>query len=277
MYRRLLACLFLWPLLTVAESTDEMSTLDYIDSIAPPPFMRGVGNSHLEITTTSKDAQAFFDQGVSLLHDFWWFEAYRAFQHAARLDPEAAMPHWGQYHAASSMANLSQEERQERLDEAVAKIKALRPGTSRREQYYLDALIALHENEGDAGVAEHNRILLALINQYPDEIEARLFLWRELDTGYDADGNPKPDQLYGQLLLEREFADHGDHQGLLHYWIHNQEPGQHPESALVAARRLARLAPNSGHIVHMPGHIYYLMGDYAPAHEQFRKAEETDA
>ena len=256
---------------------EEITTLAYIDSIAPPALMEGVGNSHLAISTDEDDAQLYFDQGVSLLHDFWWFEAYRAFLHASKLDPEAAMPHWGLYLAGDNMANLSPEQREEILNTAVESMKSLRDKASVREQYYMDAVIALHEKDGDEGVAAHNKTLLALLNEYPDEIEARLFLWTQLDAGYDARGKPKEEQLYAQLLLEREFEDHGDHPGLLHYWIHNQEPGPRPASALEAAKKLARLAPNSGHIVHMPGHIHYLMGNYALAHNQFTKAEDADA
>ena len=256
---------------------EEPTTVAYIDSIAPPALMEGVGNSHLEISTDEEDAQLYFDQGVSLLHDFWWFEAYRAFLHSSQLDPEAAMPHWGLYLASNNMANLTREQRKEILNTAVESMKSLMDNASVREQYYLDAVIALHEKEGDEGVAAHNKILLALLNEYPDEIEARLFLWTQLDGGYDAQGDPKAEQLYAQLLLEREFENHGDHQGLLHYWIHSQEPGPHPDSALEAAQKLARLAPNSGHIVHMPGHIHYLMGNYAEAHDQFSKSEDADA
>jgi len=88
---------------------DKISTLDYIESIAPPQMMTGVGNSHLQITTDVLEAQAFIDQGVSLLHDFWWFESYRSFLQASTLDPNSPMPHWGLYMAGSEMANLSKE------------------------------------------------------------------------------------------------------------------------------------------------------------------------
>ena len=50
-----------------------------------------------------------------------------------------------------------------------------------------------------------------------------------------------------------------------HYWIHAMEPSNHPERAIQSAALLASLAPTSGHMVHMPGHIYYRMGDYADA------------
>ena len=50
--------------------------------------MQGVGNSHLEISTEQVDAQLYFDQGVALLHDFWWLEAYRAFLQYLRALPQ---------------------------------------------------------------------------------------------------------------------------------------------------------------------------------------------
>jgi tetratricopeptide (TPR) repeat protein len=255
---------------------DKISTLDYIESIAPPQMMTGVGNSHLQITTDVPEAQAFFDQGVSLLRDFWWFESYRSFLQASTVDPNSPMPQWGLYMAGSEMANLSREQRGELLDNAITKMAALRDNSSPREHYYLDSVARLHADEDGEGDSAYKASLVALLNEYPDEIEARLLLWRMLDTGYDAAGKPKSEQLYGQLLLEREFEKHGKHQGLLHYWIHSQEPGAHPESALDAAKRLARLAPKSGHIVHMPGHIHYLTGNYGKAHEQFVRAEQAD-
>src|SRR5213593_4048221 len=55
----------------------------------------GMGNVDFHITTNSKDAQAFFNQGVAQLYGFWFVEAERSFQEAARLDPNAAMAYWG--------------------------------------------------------------------------------------------------------------------------------------------------------------------------------------
>lgn len=259
---------------TAANAQSGASTIDYIDSLPSPELMEGIGNSHLEISTDSDEAQQYFDQGVSLLHDFWWFEAFRSFRHAAVLDPEAPMPHFGLYLAASNMVNLSADERASQLAMASEKIVALRDKATAREGYYLDAVTRYHEEDDDEAYRQEFE---ALLNEYPDEIEARLLLWLELDNGFDASGRPHEDQLYSQLLLESEFERHADHQGLMHYWIHNQESGKHPESALTAATRLASLAPNAGHIVHMPGHIHFVMGNYDAAHEQFRQAELADS
>ncbi len=75
------------------------------DNCAPPPsalaptlparILDGMGTVHLPITTSSAEAQRFFDQGVAQMHSFWAREAERSFLQAAALDPAAPMPYWG--------------------------------------------------------------------------------------------------------------------------------------------------------------------------------------
>jgi tetratricopeptide (TPR) repeat protein len=55
------------------------------------------------------------------------------------------------------------------------------------------------------------------------------------------------------------------HLGANHYYIHAIEASFHPERALMSAERLKTLMPTSGHILHMPSHIYLLVGDYHQA------------
>src|SRR5262249_25891010 len=61
----------------------------------PAKLLPGMGTVHLPITTTSPEAQQFFDQGVAQMHSFWAREAERSFLQAAALDPAAPMPYWG--------------------------------------------------------------------------------------------------------------------------------------------------------------------------------------
>lgn len=277
----IVACLVAVPLVAadVAPTTTSTSaepvrdTYADLDALPPPPLMTGVGNSHLPITSDSELAQQYFDQGVSLLHDFWEFEAWRAFRHAATLDPSSPMPHWGMYLAARNLKRgrgdaLSYRERQA-LDQA----RALRDNASDREQYYIRSIERLADGDSEDAYADYQRELEALLNRYPDETEAALFLALSLMSGFDAQGNPNDGQMYAESILTGLLATHPDHQGLLHYWIHAQEPGERPDTALDAARRLADVAPDAGHIVHMPGHIYFIMGDYANANAQFERAE----
>ena len=64
------------------------------DQLPPPVRMTGIGNSHITIKATP-EAQAWFDQGLSLLHDFWDYESARAFEQGIRVDPNCAMCYWG--------------------------------------------------------------------------------------------------------------------------------------------------------------------------------------
>ena len=61
-----------------------------------------------------------------------------------------------------------------------------------------------------------------------------------------------------------------------HYYIHALEASEHPEQALHSAEILARLAPASGHMVHMPGHIFFRIGDYARAEQAFAASMQVD-
>ena len=95
----------LWILGLAAIGTAAQPTPKPVDACAPPPgaiapslpakLMTGQGTVHFPITTSSPEAQKFFDQGVAQMHSFWAREAERSFLQAAQLDPAAPMPQWG--------------------------------------------------------------------------------------------------------------------------------------------------------------------------------------
>jgi tetratricopeptide (TPR) repeat protein len=94
--------------------------------------------------------------------------------------------------------------------------------------------------------------------------------------GYDDKGEPKAGQKEKVAILESAMKDAPNDSAAHHYWIHAMEPSNHPENALKSAALLASLAPNSGHMVHMPGHIFYRVGNYAEAEHWFAASTETD-
>ena len=110
----------------------------------------------------------------------------------------------------------------------------------------------------------------------PSDIEARVFLAGAVGDGYDDKGDPKPGQKERIAILESVIRDAPNDSAAHHYWIHAMEPSNHPESAIKSASLLASLAPNSGHMVHMPGHIFYRVGDYAEAEHWFAASTEAD-
>ncbi len=94
--------------------------------------------------------------------------------------------------------------------------------------------------------------------------------------GYSLEGQPNPGQTAAHMILENLIAKHPDNAAANHYLIHVLEANPYPERALQAADVLARLAPASGHMVHMPGHIYYRVGDYERARESFLAAMKVE-
>ena len=231
-----------------------------------PKLMTGIGTSPLEITTKSQQARAYFSQGMALLHCFWDFEAYRAFKEAATLDPDAPMAWWGIARAIGQYSAMEDEKK-----DAVAKIRKLMDHASDHEKYYL------REFAEEGNTHEKNvNLLEALVDTYPDDVDAQAFLGLSSGSGYDAHGQPKPGQVAGQMILENLLVKHPDNAAANHYLIHVLESGPHPERALAAADVLGKLAPASGHMVHMPGHIYYRVGDYERARSSFLASMKVD-
>jgi len=239
-----------------------------------PPLMQGIGEASLKITTASPQAQAYFDQGLKLLHCFWDFEAYRAFKEAARLDPSAAMAYWGEFEALGfrGRSGPMKEDQKAALDKA----KSLAGKASEHEQFYLRA--AEHQDKGDDPKerAAYQREMEALIDRYPDDLNAQTLLALGVMGGYETDGHPREGELYSQAILRNVLAAHPDNAAANHYWIHAVEGSSRPEAALQSADALGRLAPNSGHMVHMPGHIYWRVGDYERARQSFVEALRVD-
>ncbi len=210
--------------------------------LPPPPLMQGIGEASLKITTNSEQAQAYFNQGLRLLHCFWDFEAYRAFKEAARLDPSAAMAYWGEYEALKMTGRHGSI--QEEMEAALEKAKSLAEHASDHEQLYIRAA-AHEENPDDAhGSAEYRKVMETLIDRYPDDLDAQAFLALEEMGGYKTNGHPRDGEIYSQTLLRNILAAHPENAAANHYWIHAMEDSSRPEEALRSAAILARLAPN---------------------------------
>jgi tetratricopeptide (TPR) repeat protein len=245
---------------------------DYkMTEMPPPPRITGIGDSHLEITTKSAKAQAYFDQGFNLLHCFWDFEAYRAFKEAARLDPNAAMAYWGIVEAIADYPAM-----EEIKKAALEKAQALMEKASDHEQYYIRAQQV--KQDEDDGPKDYRAEMEALIDKYPDDIDAKLLLAIHSDSGYaKKDGRPEDDAIYARMLVQDVLAGHPNNAAAHHYRIHILEASTHPRDALADADALAKLAPSSGHMVHMPGHIYYRLGDYDRARQSFLESMKVDS
>ncbi|MBB5285891.1 tetratricopeptide (TPR) repeat protein [Rhabdobacter roseus] len=244
----------------------------YVFNLPSPVFINGIGQSDLKIATSSEFTQKYFSQGVALLHCFWDFEAYRAFKEAIRHDSTSLMPYWGLYSAIGAIEgnDFDQDKKW-----ALSKLKELKVKASEHEKLYAEAIL-LRDSGGENGKKEYQKKLEMIVHKYPEDVEAKLFLALSKMAGYDTDLNPREGQLYAEYLIRDLLRTHPENAAAHHYWIHLME-NCCPEQALESSAKLPQLAFNSGHMVHMPGHIYYKLGDYKKAYDAFSAAVKVDS
>ena len=240
-----------------------------------PEKMAGIGNLHFPVSGKNAETQMWFDQGMNLVYDFWDYEANRAFEQAIRTDANCAICHWALAESLgihnSEMAGYAHDE----LMQAVA----LRSRADKREKMYIDAAQA-EAAETDSTKKTDRRsvaILRELVRKYPDDVTAKLMLEGALRDGFDrATGEPHEGSKEATAILQQILKAKPDDSAANHLWIHAWEPSAHPEQALEAAKKLGDLAPKSGHMTHMPGHIFYRVGDYERAQQSFDWSTQVD-
>jgi tetratricopeptide (TPR) repeat protein len=244
------------------------------EQLPAPIHMTGIGNAHIAITA-SPEAQQWFDQGLNLMHDFWDYESVKAFEQSVRVDPNCAMCWWG----LAQAEGFRNGDRHVYGKQALEKAVQLKDHASDVERLYIEAAQAeaAIKNESKRGANKQQvAILRQLVAKAPKDTQARLSLAITLEDGYDKNGEPKKGEQEGIAMLEGILHDVPNDSATNHYWIHAIEPSSHPERAIESAALLASLAPTSGHMVHMPGHIYYRTGNYAEAERWFSASTAAD-
>jgi peroxiredoxin len=229
-----------------------------------PVEMKDIGVANFPITHKNPETQKWFNQGNALLHSFWDYEAERSFRWCLKLEPENAMCYWG-------LARAAGDERSAAFIKEAAKRKAT---VSDRERLYIEALEARERTDTlrDRGddyqdrARDYKKILESICVKYPDDMEAKLLL-ALANMG---------DSRYGTETILREVqAKLPNHPGVHHYRIHNWNYHE-PEQALKSAAKYGQVAPNIGHALHMPGHIYATVGMWNEAATAMDAATRTE-
>jgi tetratricopeptide (TPR) repeat protein len=251
-----------------------------------PLLLPGLGRPDHPIATKNAEAQKYFDQGLQLVFGFNRAEAVRSFRRASQLDPHAAMPYWGMALAYGRHMNMDQDMDVSASEAYKAIQQALKLSSTAvpNEREYIQALAercAHGENttwqQSDEAYAAAMQHLAA---HYPDDLdaaalslEARMVLHR-----YEWFQGTTPEHSTPAIMndIESLLRRAPDHPLANHLYIHILDTG-HPEIALGVAYRIGSIAPGLGHLVHMPSHIFFNLGDYemaARVNEQASVAEE---
>lgn len=262
-------------------------------AVSPPELamvgahlLEGLGDFHFPVTSAQPEVQRWFDQGMMLAYGFNHDAAERAFLKATELDPDCAMCWWGAAlvlgpHVNAAMDPADNADAWQRLQRA----RELAPEASAREQAFIDALSARYAEQPpedrrplDEAYAAATR---RLVEQLPGDADAAVFMAEALMDlqpwdYYDAELRPKGHTAEVVSTLESVMANHPDHAGALHLYVHAVEASADPQRGVAAADRLRELVPGSGHLVHMPAHIYARVGRWHDAVIANQRAIEAD-
>jgi tetratricopeptide (TPR) repeat protein len=205
-----------------------------------------------------------FMSAVAMLHSFWYEKASDTFAAVAEKDPTCGMAYWGiamtYYHPIwqapgpadlkAGMASV------EKAKSAGAKTQRERDYIAVIETFYKDRDKLDHRTRALA----YEKAMDQLQTRYPDDHEAAIFHALALLATAPPTDKTYVNQKKAGAILEPLFVEQPEHPGIAHYIIHAYDYPPLAERALDAARRYAKIAPDSPHALHMPSHIFTRLG-----------------
>ena len=234
------------------------------------PLRTGIGLAHDDAETKSKEAQAFYDQGLAYLHSFVWIEAARSFHQALRQDPNLALAHVGLsycYVELSKPAGATQ---------AIETARTLAANASGHVKRHVEARVlqmAAEDAPRDAArLAAYRKSLDSAIAAHPGDVE--LLLKRGMAESPDPAERGQGSVLASVPYYERVLTLAPNHPAAQHYLAHAYENNARIKEAVDAAASYASQAAGIPHALHMHGHELRRSGRVAEAIARFEAADK---
>jgi tetratricopeptide (TPR) repeat protein len=208
--------------------------------------------------------QQQFSSAVAMLHSFWYEKANETFSAVAEKDPTCGMAYWGiamtYYHQVWSPPGPADLKAGSAFMEKAKQVGA----KTQRERDYIAAIDAFYKDSdkidhGTRALA-YERAMEQLQTRYPDDHEAAIFHALALLATAPPTDKTYVNQKKAGAILEPLFVEEPEHPGIAHYLIHAYDYPPLAQGALDAARRYAKIAPDSPHALHMPSHIFTRLG-----------------
>lgn len=236
------------------------------------PLRKGVGNSTETITTKSREAQAYYDQGLNYLESYVWIEAARSFHQALRLDPTCAMANLGLSYVYSGLENP------EGAKKYFEQAKAMAAGMSERERFRLEIrekqLFALEDIKDEGRFLAYKRAIdTALAKNLDDPV---FWILRGHAEEGNASGRGQRGTASSVAFYDAVLALVPDHASAHHYLVHSYETIGRIDRALEHGAEYARLSPAIPHSAHMWGHDLRRVGKVDEAITQFKRTDEIE-
>jgi tetratricopeptide (TPR) repeat protein len=239
----------------------------------PVPLRAGIGSAHDAVTTSSKQAQAFYDQGLAYIHSYVWLEAARSFNQALTIDPNLAIAYAGLSLAYTELNDPAA------ARAALARAKALAPKAAERERLWIEARALQMDAEAapadPAKLTAYRAALDRALQKYPSSEE--LWLARGKAESRDPADRGQGSTAASAAFYQKALALAPAHFAAHHFLAHTYENTGRPREALTEAAAYARMAPNIPHARHMHGHELRRVGRVDEAIAEFRAADALDS
>ncbi len=238
----------------------------------PVSLRQGIGNIHEPVSTSSRQAQLFYDQGLAYLQSYVWIEAARSFHQALRSDPRLAMAYVGLSYAYSPMDFTA-------ATDALAKAQSLAINVSDRERRRIQIrnlqLKAMLDSRNSDAFTAFKQSLNDVLVEFPSDEQFLLLRGNAEEPNPFGDGQGC---VVGAIaFFEKVLVTNPDNFGASHFLIHCYENSGRPAEALQYARAYVLLAPEVPHAHHMYGHVLRRTGGMLEAIAQFKIADALEA
>ncbi len=246
----------------------------------PVALYPGLGIWKHPISTSQPEAQKFFDQGLVLMYGFNRYEAKRSFQKALEIDPRAAMAQWGIAMATGPYLNMDMEPSRSLKESCAAAEAGLHiPNITPADRAWLEAAATRCPDYSDP--SKYVSAMRQLAQRFPDDPDAQTWYAEALMVPvrwrwYGIDGKPAEGEEEAERVLQSVLRRFPDHPGANHFYIHAVESSPTPERAIPSAQKLMGIVPAAGHLVHMPGHIWLVLGDFRTTIDVNERAAQVD-
>jgi hypothetical protein len=217
----------------------------------------------LSFPTSCPKVQKDFESAVAALHSFEYEVAEQQFQRIEKKDSACGIAYWGE--AMSIWHQLwsrpTEAEMKRGADQLAKGLQAKE--LSARERDYVAALQKFYadpKQEYEARTRSYSAAMAGVHKKYPQDTEASVFYALSLLASAPEKDPELRSQRQAVEILNAVYRKKPEHPGIAHYIIHSTDNPQLASMGLEAARRYAKLAPESPHAVHMPSHIFARLG-----------------
>ncbi|MBC22572.1 MAG: hypothetical protein CMJ32_04465 [Phycisphaerae bacterium] len=281
----LMLCAFTVSVLPAMQSAVEPE----LPTAGDPPAMiiERLGSHRRAIVTDSEEARQWFNQGLALMYGYNFDGAIDSFLQATEHDPECAMAWWGiAYACGPNQNNPAIVPPKDQWSYAAAqKAMQLKDRETPANQGLIDAIQHRYNYPMPEDLAEQNEAyieaMVQLQEKFPRDNDIKVWTAEAMMAAqpweyWTLEGEPLNRTPRFRALLEDAMRVDRNHPAANHLYIHAMESSPWPEIAEPAADRLANLIPASGHLVHMPSHIWMQTGRYDDSAECNRRAAALD-